>query len=100
MTSSPAAVDSNLWLTTLAEGARLLEAGKAEEAAQALAGLNALCDPSAPPPSQDLVAQARTLVQRCYQAEAHLRHRIVEDLNRLASGKRAQVYRARGQGPR
>jgi len=33
------------WLTILEEGAQLLQAGKAEEAAQTLAGLQALFDP-------------------------------------------------------
>jgi hypothetical protein len=87
-------------LTTLAEGARLLEAGQAEEASQTLTGLLALCDLSAPPPSQIVVAQARQLLQRCYQAEARLRSQVTEDLSRLASGQRAQVYRIRDQGPR
>ena len=35
------------WLTILEEGAQLLQAGKAEEAAQTLAGLQALFDPTA-----------------------------------------------------
>jgi hypothetical protein len=91
---------SDPWLTTLAEGARLLQAGKAEEAAQALAGLQALCAPSAPQPSQAVVAQARELLQRCFAAEASLRQRVVEDLNRFASGHRAQVYRHPAQGQR
>ena len=91
---------SDPWLTTLAEGARLLQAGKAEEAAQVLAGLQALCVPSAPQPSQAVVAQARELLQRCFAAEASLRQRVVEDLNRLASGHRAQVYRHPVQGQR
>jgi hypothetical protein len=84
---------SDPWLTTLAEGARLLQAGKAKEAAQTLAGLRALCAPSAPQPSQEVVAQARELLQRCFAAEASLRQRVVEDRSRLASSQRAQVYR-------
>ena len=88
------------WLTTLAEGARLLQAGKAEEAAQVLTGLQALCAVSAPRPSPAIVAQARELLQRCFDAEARLRQRVVEDLSRLASGQRAQVYRHPTQGPR
>jgi hypothetical protein len=90
----------NPWLTTLAEGARLLQAGKAKEAAQVLAGLPTLCEPSAPPPSPAIVAQARELLQRCFNAEASLRQRVVEDLNRLASSQRAQVYRHPTQAPR
>jgi hypothetical protein len=100
MTPEPATADRDLWLNTLAEGARLLEAGKAQEAAQVLTGLNALCDPSAPRPSQELAAQARELLERCYQAEASLRRSVVESLSRLASGQRAQAYRVRGQGSR
>jgi hypothetical protein len=88
------------WLTTLEEGARLLQAGKAEEAAQALAGLQALCASSAPQPSQAIVAQARELLQRCFAAEASLRQRVVDELNRFASGHRAQVYRHPAQGAR
>lgn len=91
---------SDPWLTTLAEGARLLQAGKAKEAAQVLAGLQALCALSAPRPSPAIVAQARELLQRCFNAEASLRQRVVEDLNRLASIQRAQVYRRPTQGPR
>jgi hypothetical protein len=91
---------SDPWLVTLEKGARLLQAGKAGEAAQALAGLQALCDPSAPRPSPEVVAQARELLQRCFAAEASLRQRVVEDLNRLASGRRAQVYRHSPQRPR
>ena len=91
---------SDPWLTTLAEGARLLQAGKAEEAAQALAGLQALCSPSATQPSQAVVAQARELLQRCFAAEASLRQRVVDELNRFASGHRAQAYRHPAQGPR
>jgi superfamily II DNA helicase RecQ len=97
MTSGP---EPDVWLTTLAEGARLLEAGQPEEASQTLTGLLALCDLSAPRPSQIVVAQARQLLERCYQAEACLRSQVTEDLNRLASGQRAQVYRIRDQGPR
>ena len=88
------------WLSTLAEGARLLEAGKAEQAAQVLAGLQGLCELSAPRPSQAVAAQARELLQRCFGAEASLRRRVVEDLNRFASGQKAQIYRIRAQGPR
>ena len=88
------------WITTLEEAARLLQAGKAEEAAQVLAGLQALCDPSAPRPAPTIVAQARELLQRCFNAEASLRQRVVEDLNRLATSQRAQVYRHPTQGPR
>jgi hypothetical protein len=91
---------SDPWLTTLEEGARLLQAGKAEEAAQVLAGLQALCVLSAPQPAQAIVAQARELLQRCFAAEASLRQRVVGDLNRLASGHRAQVYRHPAQGHR
>ena len=91
---------SDPWLTTLEEGTRLLQAGKAEEAAQALAGLQALCASSAPRPSPAVVAQARELLQRCFNAEASLRQRVVEDLNRLASSQRAQVYRHPTQAPR
>jgi len=91
---------SDPWLTTLAQGARLLQAGKAEEAAQVLAGLQDLCVPSAPRPSQAVVAQARELLQRCFAAEASLRQRVVEDLNRFGSGQRAQVYRRPAQAPR
>jgi hypothetical protein len=88
------------WLTTLEEGARLLRAGRAKDAAQVLAGLQALCALSAPQPSPAIVAKARELLQRCFDAEASLRQRVVEDLNRLASGQRAQVYRHPTQGPR
>jgi hypothetical protein len=88
------------WLTTLEEGARLLQAGRAEEAAQALAGLQALCASSAAQPSQAVVAQARELLQRCFAAEASLRQRVVEELSRLASSQRAQVYRHPAQGAR
>ena len=91
---------SDPWLTTLEEGARLLQAGKAEQAAQALASLQALCVPSARQPSQAVVAQARELIQRCLAAEASLRQRVVEDLNRLATGQRAQIYRHPAQAPR
>jgi hypothetical protein len=91
---------SDPWLTTLEEGARLLQAGKAEQAAQVLASLQALCVPSARQPSQAVVAQARELLQRCFAAEANLRQRVVEDLNRLATGQRAQVYRRPAQAPR
>ena len=91
---------SDPWLIRLEEGARLLLAGKAEDAAQVLVGLDALCVPSAPQPSQQVVAQARELLQRCFAAEANLRQRVVEDLNRLAAGKRAQIYRHPVQGPR
>ena len=91
---------SDPWLTTLAEGARLLQAGKAKEAAQTLAGLQALCAPSAARPAPAVVAQARELLQRCFAAEASLRQRVVEDLNRLASGHRAQVCRHPAQGQR
>jgi hypothetical protein len=88
------------WLTILEEGAQLLQAGKAEKAAQTLAGLRALCDPTAPRPSPALAAQTRDLLQRCSAAAADLRQHSVEDLSRLASGQRAQVYRRSGQGPR
>jgi len=91
---------SDPWLTTLEEGARLLQAGKAEQAAQALASLQALCVPSARQPSQAVVAQARELLQRCFAAEASLRQRVVGDMNRLASSRRAQVYRHLAKGPR
>jgi hypothetical protein len=86
------------WLSILEEGARLLQAGKAEEAAQVVAGLQALCDPWAPRPSHAVASQARELLERCFEAEANLRHRVVEDLTRLASGHRAQIYR--GKEPR
>jgi hypothetical protein len=89
---------SDPWLGTLAEGARLLEAGEAEHAAQVLLGLQGLCEISAPPPSPAVAAQARELLQRCYEAETRLRRRVVDEMNRLASGQRAQVYR--GQAPR
>jgi hypothetical protein len=46
------------------------------------------------------VAQARELLQRCFAAEASLRQRVVEELSRLASSQRAQVYRHPAQGPR
>jgi hypothetical protein len=88
------------WLVILEEGARLLQVGKAEEAARALAGLSALCAPTAPRPSPAVVAQARELLQHCCEAEASLRQRVVEDLNRLASGQRAQIYRHPTQGTR
>lgn len=88
------------WLATLEEGARLLQEGKAEEAAQAFAGLQGLCAPSAPRPSLAVVAQARALLEECFKAEASLRQRVVEDMSRLASSQRAQVYRHPTQGPR
>ena len=88
------------WLTTLEEGARLLQAGRAEQAARVLAGLQGMCEPAAPQPSPAVVAQARELLQRCFEAEASLRGRVVAELNRLASGQRAKVYRAGAQGPR
>ena len=88
------------WLAILEEGTRLLQAGKAEEAAQALAGLQALCGPTAARPSPAVAAQARELLQRCLDAEASLRQRVVQGLNRLASSQRARVYRHPGQGPR
>jgi hypothetical protein len=89
---------SDPWLSTLKEGARLLEAGEAEHAAQVLLGLQALCELSAPQPRPEVAAQARELLQRCLAAGSRLRLRVVEDLNRFATGQRAQVYR--GQGPR
>jgi hypothetical protein len=95
-----AGAEPDVWLTTLAEGARLLEAGQPEEASQTLTGLLALCDLSAPRPSQIVVAQARQLLEHCYQAEARLRSQVTQDMSRLASGQRAQVYRIRDQGPR
>jgi hypothetical protein len=88
------------WLTILEEGAQLLQAGNAEQAAQALAGLRVLCDPTALRPCPAVVAQARDLLQRCFAAEASLRQQVVEDLNRLASGQRTQAYRHPAQGPR
>jgi hypothetical protein len=100
MMSEPSGADRDRWVNTLAEGARLLEEGKAEEAAQTLAGLDALCDPYAPRPSQELATQARELLERCYVAEASLRRSVVESLTRLASGQRAQAYRVHGQGSR
>jgi hypothetical protein len=89
---------NDAWLSTLEEGARLLEAGQAEHAAQVLMGLQALCKLSAPRPSPEVAARARDLLQRCFAAGSSLRLRVVEDLNRIATGQRAQVYR--GQGPR
>ncbi|MGB8296580.1 MAG: hypothetical protein WCG85_14225 [Polyangia bacterium] len=88
------------WLTTLEEGARLLQAGKPQEAAQALAGLQALCAASAPQPAPEVVVQARELLQRCFSSEAGLRQRVLEDMNRLASSQRARVYRHPAQGTR
>jgi len=88
------------WLTTLEEGARLLQAGKPVEAAQTLASLRVLCDPSAPPPPPETVARARELLQNCFQAEVSLRQRVVGDMNRLASSRRAQVYRHLAKGRR
>jgi hypothetical protein len=91
---------SNPWLATLEEGARLLQAGKPVEAAQMLESLRALCDQSAPPPSPETVARARALLQNCFQAEASLRQRVIGDMNRLASSRRAQVYRHLAKGQR
>jgi len=91
---------SDPWLSTLEEGARLLEAGKAEQAAHVLAGLQGLCELSAPRPSPEVAAQAQELLQRCFGAGVVLRRRVVEDLSRFAAGQRAQVYRLRGKGPR
>jgi hypothetical protein len=92
--------DRDPWLTVLEEGTRLLQAGKAEQAAQVLAGLQALCDPAASRPSPAVAAQVRELLQRCSAAAADLRQHVVDDLSCLASGQRAQVYRRSGQGPR
>jgi hypothetical protein len=96
----PMTANRDPWLTILEEGAQLLQAGKAEEAAQTLAGLQALFDPTASRPSPALAAQARDLLQRCSAAAADLRQHSVQDLSRLASGQRARVYRRSGQGPR
>ena len=81
------------WLTILNEGARLLEAGRVEEAAQVLGGLGPLCAPGAPKPTEAVASQARELLQRCYRAEAQQRSKVVEELNQLASGHRARAYR-------
>ncbi len=81
------------WLTILNEGVRLLEAGQIEEAAQVLGGLGPLCAPGAPKPTEDVAAQARELLQRCYRAEAQQRAKLVEELNQLASCQRARAYR-------
>jgi hypothetical protein len=89
-------VDANtqdLWLEVLTDGARFLEAGKIEEAALALGGLGPLCAPGAPKPSLDVAAQARELWQRCFRAEAQQRSQLVDELNHLASGQKARVYR-------
>lgn len=93
-------MDRDVWLTALEAGARLLEAGKVEEAGEAITGLLALCDLSSPRPSPTIVTEIRQLLQRCYEAEARLRRQATEDLNRLATGQRAQVYRLRDQGSR
>jgi hypothetical protein len=81
------------WLTILNEGARLLEAGQIEEAAQVLGGLGPLCAPGAPKPTEAVALQARELLQRCYRAEAQQRAKVVDELNQLASGHRARAYR-------
>ena len=90
---SQAAAAPDAWLTILSDGARLLEAGQIEEAALVLGGLAALCEPGAPKPTEDVAVQARELLQRCYQAEAKARSRVVDELNHLASGQRARIYR-------
>jgi hypothetical protein len=100
MTTRVSPTDRDVWLTALEAGARLLEAGKAEEAGEAITGLLALCDLSAPRPSPTMVTEIRQLLQRCYEAEARLRRQATEDLNRLATGQRAQVYRLHDQGSR
>ena len=81
------------WLTILNEGARLLEAGQIEQAAQVLGGLGPLCAPGAPKPTEAVALQARELIQHCYRAEAQQRAKMVEELNQLASGHRARAYR-------
>ena len=70
-----------------------LTAQHLEEAAQVLVGLGPLCAPGAPKPTEDVAAQARELLQRCYRAEAQQRAKVVEELNQLASGHRARAYR-------
>jgi hypothetical protein len=88
------------WLRILNEGARLLEAGQIEEAAQVLGGLGPLCAPGAPKPTEGVAAQARQLLQRCYRAEAQQRAKVVEELNQLASGQKARAYRVSAEQPR
>jgi hypothetical protein len=88
------------WLTILDDGARLLEAGQIEEAAQVLGGLGPLCTPGAPKPTEDVAAQARELLQRCYRAEAQQRAKLVDELNHLASGQKARAYRLPAEHPR
>jgi hypothetical protein len=87
------AVVQNAWLTILTDGNRLLEAGQIEEAALVLGGLGPLCAPGAPKPTEDVATQAREILQRCYRAEAKQRAVLVDELNHLASGQRARVYR-------
>jgi hypothetical protein len=89
------AATQDTWVTILNDGARLLEAGQIEEAAQVLGGLGPLCAPGAPKPSEDVATQARDLLRRCYQAEAKQRRKLVADLNHLAAGQKARVYRVR-----
>lgn len=98
MSHTAAAQDA--WLTILSDGARLLEAGQIEEAAQVLGGLGPLCAPGAPKPTEDVATQARELLQRCYQAEAQQRAKLVDELNQLASSQKARVYRAAAEPSR
>ncbi len=90
---SPVSASPYDWLTILHEGTRLLEAGQIEEAAQVLGGLGPLCAPDAPKPTQGVASRARQLLQRCYRAEAQQRAKVVEELNQLASGQKARMYR-------
>jgi hypothetical protein len=88
-----AVATQDAWLRILNEGARLLETGQIEEAAQVLGGLGPLCTPGAPKPTESVASQARELLQRCYRAEAQQRAKVVEGLNQLASSQKARVYR-------
>ena len=88
------------WLTILNEGARLLEAGQIEQAAQVLGGLGPLCAPGAPKPTEAVALRARELLQRCYRAEAQQRAKVVDELNQLASGQKARAYRVSAEQAR
>jgi hypothetical protein len=95
-----AVATQDAWLTILNDGARLLEAGQIEEAAQVLGGLGPLCAPGAPKPTESVASQARELLQRCYRAEAQQRAKVVDELNQLASGQKARAYRVSAEQAR
>jgi len=79
-------------MAALAEAARLLEEGDSEGASAAMAAVTGRCGGlTAGALTPEEIATARSLLERCREAEGRLRRHVAAELSKTGATRRAQA---------